>query len=227
VGRVALIGGNEFRRESDKLDLALLGLAGGPGAAVAILPTGATNENPEVVGENGIRHLSRLGAAPEKLLVVDAESANDPALAEALAAHAFIYITSGDQAYLLDTLRGSLTWQAVLAVYQRGGLVAGSGAGAMLLAEQMWRYDGWVPGLGLAPGLAVLPHHATLSKRWATAHMAATLPPGLTLVGIDDSTALLLPEALVLGAGQVTVYARDGVRAYSPGAHVLLRPALE
>lgn len=226
VGPVALIGGNEFRRESDPLDLALLDLAGAPGQ-VAVLPTAATNENPEVVGENGIRHFSRLGAEAEKVLVVDEATANDPVLAALLTAHHFIYFTGGDPAFLLETLRGSLAWRAVQAVHQRGGLVAGSSAGAMLLGGQLWRFDGWTPGLGLAPGLAVLPHHATLSKRWSIAYMQATLPPGVTLIGIDESTALLLPQAKVLGIGQVTVYAPPGPLAYPPGAQVPLRPLLE
>ena len=225
--RVALVGGNEFRRESDAVDLALLALAGGPGAAVAILPTAATNENPEVVGENGIRHFTRLGARPEAVLVVDDESANDPALAATLAGFDLVYFTGGDPAYLLETLRGSLVWQAVLAVHERGGLVAGSSAGAMLLGEQLWRFDGWTPGLGLAPGLAVLPHHATLSKRWATAHMVATLPAGVMLVGIDESTALLLPEGEVVGVGSVTLYGPEGPVSYAAGARVPWRALLE
>ncbi len=218
--RVALVGGNEFRRESDPVDLALLALAGGPGAAAAILPTAATNENPEVVGENGIRHFTRLGARPEAVLVVDDDSANDPTLAATLAGFDLIYLTGGDPAYLLETLRGSQAWQAVLAVHARGGLVAGSSAGAMLLGEQLWRFDGWTPGLGLAPGLAVLPHHATLSKRWATQHMVATLPAGVRLVGIDESTALLLPEGEVVGAGSVTLYGAEGPMTYTAGARV-------
>jgi cyanophycinase len=233
VPRVGLVGGNEFRRESDAVDLALLALAGGSGAAVAILPTAATNENPEVVGENGIRHFTRLGARPEAVLVVDDESANDPALAERLAGFDLVYFTGGDPAYLLETLRGSLAWQAVLAVHERGGLVAGSSAGAMLLGEQLWRFDGWTPGLGLAPGLAVLPHHATLSRRWATAHMVGTLPKGVTLPvgvtlsGIDESTALLLPESEVVGAGSVTLYGAEGPVAYTAGARVPWRKLLE
>lgn len=226
MGRVALIGGNEFRRESDLLDTALLTLAGGPGTPVGILPTGATNENPEVVAANGLRHFTRLGGAPAALLVVDDKTANQASLAAAVAAHAFLYLTGGDPAYLLDTLRGSAAWEGVRAVHGRGGLVAGTGAGAMVLGAQMWRFDGWVPGLNLAPGLAVLPHHATLSKRWAVDHMRAALAPGVTLVGVDDATALLLPEGLVLGAGAVTVYGREGVEVYTVGARVALRPLL-
>ena len=52
------------------------------------------------------------------------------------------------------------------------------------------------------------------------------LPPGVTLVGIDDATALLLPEAQVLGTGHVTVYGPGEPRAYDPGAEVELTPRL-
>ena len=226
MGPVALIGGNEFRRESDGLDQALLALAGGPGTAIGLLPTGATNENPEVVAENGHRHFARLGAAPVRLLIVDDESANDAALAAALEACAAVYIAGGDPAYLYDTLQGSRAWQAVLAVQQRGGLVAGSGAGAMVLGQVFWRVEHWAPGLGLALGVAVLPHHATLSRRWAVDAMRALLPPGITLLGIDDATAAVLPEGRVVGMGQVSVYGPAGPTAHAPGAVMPLRPRL-
>ena len=52
--------------------------------------------------------------------------------------------------------------------------------------------------------------------------MAAALPPGVTLVGIDDATALLLPEARVLGVGEVTIYGPEGARVYTAGAEVPL-----
>jgi hypothetical protein len=59
------------------------------------------------------------------------------------------------------------------------------------------------------------------------AHMLATLPAEVTLVGIDESTALLVPEGRVLGTGQVTVYSRIGPITYDPGAQVPRRPLLE
>ncbi len=219
---VALIGGNEFRRECDPLDRALIELAGGPGVAVAVLPTAATNENPYVAGENGVRHLRRLGARPDKLMIVDEDGANQTDFVGALVDFPFVYFTGGDPIYLYDTLRGSKAWDAVLNIHQRGGLVAGSSAGAMVLGEWLWRFDGWVPGLNLAPGLAVLPHHATLSARWGGERMAASLPAGVTLVGIDDSTALILPSLQVVGAGQVTVYGADGPRVFAAGTQAEL-----
>lgn len=223
---IALVGGNEFRRECDVMDRALIERLGGRGAQIAILPTAATNENPYVAGENGARHFRRLGARADKLMIVDEASANNAGLFGLLEDYAGLYFTSGDPIYLRDCLLGSKTWEAVRAVEARGGLVAGSSAGAMMLGERMWRFDGWTEGLGLAPGLAILPHHATLAARWNALRMAAALPAGVTLIGIDEATALLLPEARVLGIGQVTVYGPAGPRAYEPGAEVELAPRL-
>lgn len=218
---VALVGGNEFRRDCDLMDRALLELMGGAaGASVVILPTAATNENPYVAGENGMRHFRRLGAAPDKLLVEDEASANRHEVAATLEQFRIVYFTGGDPVYLLETLRGSRAWEAILNVHARGGLIAGSSAGAMALCGQMWRFDGWTPGLNLVPWLAVLPHHATMAARWDARRMAASLPAGVTLVGIDEATALLLPEGRVLGVGEVTIYADGGPQAYANGAIV-------
>ena len=223
---IALVGGNEFRRDDDARDRVLVERLGGPSAHIAILPTAATNENPYVAGENGVRHFRRLGLRADKLMIVDDDSAADAGLVGQIEDYAGVYFTSGDPVYLRDTLQGSQAWAAVQAVAARGGLVAGSSAGAMVLGAWLWQFDGWTPGLGLVPGLAVLPHHATLSARWDAPAMAAALPAGVTLVGIDDATALLLPEAQVLGLGQVTVYGPNGARTYTPGAEVELMQRL-
>ena len=221
--RIALVGGNEFRRDCEAMDRALLELVGGPGTPAVILPTAAAHENPYHAGENGIRHFRRLGAAAEKLMIVDKQAVNDPRLTTQLERFRLLYFTGGDPAYLLETLRGSRAWEAVLAQYQRGALLAGSSAGAMALGGQMWRFDGWTPGLGLVPNLAVIPHHATLAARWDVARMAASLVAGVTLVGIDEATGLLLPEGEVLGEGKVTVYGGEAVREYESGDSVQVK----
>jgi cyanophycinase len=214
------------------MDRLLLETLGGPGASIVIVPTAATNENPYVAGENGIRHFRRLGAAPDKLLIDD-DNANLDEMAVALTKFNAVYFTGGDPVYLLETLRGSKVWEAVQTVHARGGLVAGSSAGAMVLGGLMWKFGEWIPGLGLVPNVAVLPHHATMSARWDATRMAALLPSevsgasGITLVGIDEATALLLPEGRVLGAGEVTLYTPAGPQAYEAGAVVELQKRIE
>jgi cyanophycinase len=216
--RVALVGGNEFRRDCDAMDRALLQLVGGARPPVAILPTAAAHENLGKAAENGVRHFRRLGARAEAVMIVDRKTADQPELAAALERSRLIYLTGGDAVHLLDSLRGSRAWEVMLARHAQGVVLAGSSAGAMVLGGQLWGFDGWSPGLGLAPNFAVLPHHATLSARWNAKALAVSLPAGVTLVGIDEATALLLPDGRVLGVGEVTVYGGEGVRMYGEGA---------
>jgi cyanophycinase len=215
--RVALVGGNEFRRDCDAMDRALLELVGGARPPVAILPTAAAHENPGKAAENGVRHFRRLGARAQAVMIVDRKTADQPELAAVLERSRLIYLTGGDAVHLLDSLSRSHAWDVMLARHAQGVVLVGSSAGAMVLGGQMWRFDGWSPGLGLLPNIAVLPHHATLSARWDAPAMAASLPTGVTLVGIDEATALLLPDGRVLGVGEVTVYESEGVRVYGEG----------
>ncbi len=213
---LALIGGNEFRENCREMDRALLARLG-TSARVLVIPTAAANESPRQAANNGVQHLKRLGAKAEPLYVIQREHANSEEVVASIREAKGVYFTGGDPVHLLETLRGTKVWQAVVELSERGGLVAGSSAGAMAFGGQMWAPgEGWREGLGLVPGVAVIPHHATVAARWNAAKMRESLAPGVTLVGIDEATALLLPDHLVLGEGEVTVYTPEP-KIYEPG----------
>jgi len=159
--RVALVGGNEFRRDCDAMDRTLLELAGSARPSVAILPTAAARENPRLAGHNGVRHFKRLGARAQAVMIVDRKTANQPELVAALEHSHLIYLTGGDAVHLLDSLSRSHAWDVMLARHAQGVVLVGSSAGAMVLGSQMRRPQrgGWVKALGIVPGVAVLPHH--------------------------------------------------------------------
>jgi cyanophycinase len=206
AGLIALVGGGEFRRNCRPVDRALLARLG-KRPKVVILPTAAARENPSLAGENGVRYFHHLGVQAEAAMVIDAETARQPALASQVKNADLIYFTGGDPVYLLETMRDSLAWKAAQKVLQRDRILVGSSAGAMILGEQMWApSDGWREGLGLVRHIAVIPHHASLASRWNAARMRASLPEGVILVGIDEATALAGPPWRVLGPGEVAVY---------------------
>jgi cyanophycinase len=224
-GTFALIGGGEFRKACDDMDRALIGLAGGPGAQVGIVPTAAAFENPRLAAKNGVSHFNRLGARAEALLIVDRAGAQATEWAARIDNLPMVYLTGGDPVYLLETLQGTAVGQAMLGLVQRGGVLAGSSAGAMVLGGQMWAPgQGWREGLGALPGLAILPHHATLSARWDAAKMRQVLPDDVILVGIDESTGLAghANEWRVMGAGEASVYRGPGVEAHTAGGRLAL-----
>ena len=224
TGLIALIGGNEFRRDCEPMDRALLArLDAEP--IVVILSTAATHENPRLAADNGVRYFRRLGVQAGAAMIVDPETARQPSLVEQIETADLVYFTGGDPTYLLETMRGSPAWQAALDVLDRGGAMAGSSAGAMICGGQMWAPGhGWREGLGLVPQVAVIPHHATLAARWNAERMRATLLAGVTLVGIDEATALVGSEQewVVLGQGEVAVHNAEPPAVYTSGQSVRL-----
>lgn len=222
AGLIALVGGSEFRPNCQPMDRALVARLG-QRPKVVILPTAAARENPSLAAENGVRYFHHLGVQAEAAMVIDAETARQPALAAQVKNADLIYFTGGDPVYLLETMRDSLAWKAAKKLLQRDRILAGSSAGAMILGEQMWAPgDGWREGLGLVPHIAVIPHHASLASRWNAARMRASLPEGVILVGIDEATALAGPPWQVLGAGEVAVYDGDHPSIFKDGQSVPL-----
>jgi cyanophycinase len=112
--------------------------------------------------------------------------------------------------HLRSVLKDSPVWDALVAAWQRGAVVAGSGSGAMVLCDPMVdpRGGAITLGLGMIEQMAVIPHHDTWSEDKAkrTLHIA---PAGLPIVGIDERTALIRsPDGrwTATGAGAVAIF---------------------
>ncbi len=222
-GLIALVGGNEFRPDCEPMDRALLAKIGARPARVVILPTAAAQENPELAAENGVRYFNRLGGHAQTAMVIDAATGRETKWIRLIQKADLAYFTGGDPVYLLNAMRNSPAWKAVLEVRENGGMLAGSSAGAMIFGEKMWAPGkGWVGGLGLLPRLAFIPHHARLADLWNAGQMRASLPEGFTLVGIDEATALLGVPWQVLGAGKVAVYKTAQPEMFASGQMVEL-----
>lgn len=120
--------------------------AGGAGSRFAVLATAA--ENPQRSGERIAKALQQAGAVaefipvsprlPEQLLLRD-----DAELAARVAAMQGVFFSGGAQELIVDTLRpgGRETrlLQAVRQVLARGGVVAGTSAGAAIMSDWMFR----------------------------------------------------------------------------------------
>jgi cyanophycinase len=217
-----LEGGAEFGGDMREPDMRAIELAGGWDAPICIIPTAAApDHNDQRAGNNGIRWFQHLGAKNVKSLpVVDRNSANNEGLARSFQHAKLIYLLGGFTHYLGQTLKGSRVWQAVLEAYQKGAVIAGSSAGAMVMCEHY--YDpgqGQVhEGLDLVHSSLVLPHHNTFGKSWAP--RLTSLMPVVKLIGIDEQTGILNDSAgqwTVLGKGSVTVYTGDTKTTFKRG----------
>jgi len=118
-----------------------------------------------------------------------------------------------------------------VAAWQAGAAVAGcsAGAGALTTLAPDVRGSGATMGAGLAlvPHVAVIPHFdrmAAWNASFAT-HFRDALPADVTLVGIDEDTALVggPTEWVVMGRQRVSVFGPDGLAvAYDAGSTIEL-----
>jgi len=125
-------------------------------------------------------------------------------------------------------VKGSGLFDALLAAYRSGAVLAASGAGATVLCDPMVdpRGGAYTVGLGVVEGVAVFPYHGS-----AAAHLRERsidlLPANATLAGIDEETALLrTPGAKwsVEGKGSVTLYTGDQSKTEKAGTTGLALP---
>ncbi len=219
MGFIALAGGNEFRESCKLMDRRLLSLVTRQPAHVVILPTAAVQGSPRMAAENGVRHFKALGAEASSAMIITRTDANDPAKVEALADADILYIAGGDPGYLLDVLRGSALLQAIEDLYRRGGVIAGSSAGAMVLVAKMraWNKGDWVPGLALVPTVGVLVHHEGPDSGAGPEDPA---DPATPILGIAEATMCFSSDGKaweVAGSGEVTVYDEHSARRYGHG----------
>ncbi len=159
-GTLALVGGDEWT-EGCTFDTSLLAASGG--TEVVVLPTAAAYQHPERVVLQAAEWFEPLGARVEGLMVVDRASSEDAGMAAALAGARFIYLSGGSPLHLRAVLKRSAVFDALLAAFAGGAVVAGAGAGAMVLTDPMAdpRGGALTLGLGLVGNLTVVPHFAT------------------------------------------------------------------
>ncbi len=206
-GTLALVGGAEWRAGCD-FDHDLLRVSGG--TDVLVLATAAAYEHPGRSVEAAERWFAELGATVHSLPILTRRDALDEAHVPSIVDARFIYLSDGSPMHLRSVLKDSPVWDALVAAWQVGAVLAGSGSGAMVLCDPMVdsRGGALTLGLGLLEQMAVIPHHDTWSedKEKRTLKIA---PKGMPIVGIDERTALLRdPDGTwrAAGVGAVTVY---------------------
>lgn len=221
MSTIVLAGGNEFRKDCIPMDRELLKAIANPTPRVVVVPTAAARENPSLAAAHGVRYFESLGAVATTANVIDRASANDPLRVDAMREADAIYFVGGNPWYLLETLRDSLLVATIRTLFEGGRVIAGSSAGAMALAERMVTNDwsGWIPSVGLATGVGVLPHHDR-AETTRVRRLRDAADRGMTILGIDEATACIGAGNgtwRVAGAGGVTVYTSDRVDRYVHG----------
>jgi hypothetical protein len=161
-------------------------------------------------------------------------STDDPEVAAPLLRSDVIFMGPGSPSYAVRHLQGSRTWQYLLARHRLGAALVFASAAVVAISQyalpvyEIYKVGEdlhWKPGLDLLGQyglpLVFIPHwnnndggseldtSRCFMGKQRFAYLMSLLPPGLTVMGIDEKTALILEpakgEARVIGAGGVTI----------------------
>jgi cyanophycinase len=222
AGPVALLGSGEFLPGMEALDRRLLD---GRASRVVHLPTAAGQESGRRLRhwrDLAHRHFTeRLGVVVETLDVLDPQSANDRDHADRIQSAGLIYFSGGNPGYLAAALRGTWVLESIRQAWFAGAALAGCSAGAAALtslAPDVRSGDGESAGLGVVPGLAIIPHYDAILRRRSLARLFAAAPDGVATIGVDEHTAIVsddLEHWEVYGIGRAVLVANGSV--YGPG----------
>jgi cyanophycinase len=214
-------------------------LAGGPRASVVVIVTPIDLEilTPEFLSQYGQWWRRELGVGSATFMDTRSRDvAGTEAFIAPLRAATGVWITGGHNNTLVDVYVGTLTEREIRAVAERGGVVGGSSAGAMIQGSFLITRSASATGVtssrnldqtrlagfGLLKDITVFPH---LAQRRADKMMADIVAhyPNLLGIGIDENTAIVVHDDQfeVIGEGHVGVFeARKG----APKTHLTLSP---
>ena len=214
TGPVCLQGGGEFSPGCRAMDADLVRRAGGRVVVSAL--AGTVGRDYRTATDNGVRHFRAVGAG-DVLAAPDVREDPDGAL-EALASARLLVLPGGSPSRLLETLQQTGAGAAVAERLAAGALVMGSSAGAMVLGDWTVLPDRRgaagmqiVRGLGLVPGVLVVPHWSGGSSRgdWLRA-IEADVPDGVVVLGIPEESGVLVDDDGLTAIGRsVTTLVRQ------------------
>lgn len=212
-GPLALVGGGEWTAGCG-FDRDLLAAAGTD--EVLVIPAGSAFENPGRSVAQAEAWFAGLGARARGLGVLTRADGLVAEHVAAVRAARFVYLIGTSPMHLRSVLKDSPLYEALVEAWHDGAVLAGSGAGADVLCDPMvdTRGGAFTVGLGLLPGLAVIPR----VNQWSPEKVRRTVelaPPGVPVVGIPEATAVIRsPEGVwrAGGVGEVTVHL-DGALA--------------
>lgn len=195
-GTLALCGGGSFTA-NDELDRTLL--AEVDADRVVVLPTADAFEQPEVLVTSSMSWAERLGIDVEALMVFQRHDADDEGAAGVVAGAKAVYLVGDSSMHLRSALKDTAVYRAIEGVLTAGGLVVGVGSSAAALCDPMLDLRGgaFTLGLGLAPGVAVIPEVETWSEErlYRTRSLANTplieLPTGSAAIRRDSGWELV------------------------------------
>ena len=192
-------------------------LAGGKNAPLVVIPTanGADHYSADWLG---LKMFKDFGATNVTLLhTKDRKVADSDAFVKPITEAKIVWFVGGRQWRLVDSYLHTRTQREVERVLDRGGVVAGSSAGASIISSYMVRgavennfvmmAPGYEEGFGLMKGVAIDQHMLTRNRQDDLEEVVEKHPE-LLGIGLDESTAIVVQgqQFEVIGASKIAIH---------------------
>ena len=187
----------------DKASIVVITAAGGDSAAYD------TASVRKVKTQTGIKNVTLLHTN-------DLKEANSEKFVASLRKATGVYFVGGRQWRIADSYLNTLTHKAFFEVLERGGVIAGSSAGATIQGSFLWRGDtkgaqilvgDHTQGLGFLRNSVIDQHLLTRNRMFDLVNFIK-ISPQLIGIGLDESTAILVQKDIltVMGKSYIAIY---------------------
>lgn len=215
-GYLIIIGGAEDKSgESTILNQAPQMLS--EGEILTVLTT--ATEKPLEVGNDYLTVFKRLGVKNIQILNIDTrEDANNEEINEKIKNSKILFMTGGDQLRITSILGGTTAYNNIKEVYESGGTIMGTSAGASVMSSTMVVKGNdneparkcslkMAPGLGLFQDV-IIDQHFDQRGRFGRLLCGVAENPDVLGIGIDENTAVkVFPDMHfeIIGSNAVTI----------------------
>lgn len=226
-GHLVIIGGGQ---RPDYMMEKIVELAGGVSAKFIIVPNASSD--PVETGIYYIEEFKKYGVSDVNYILCDSSNADADTILQQLEGATGIYLVGGDQSRLTNTFNGTKFLQKLHEIYENGGMIAGTSAGAAVQSKIMITGNELihpnaerafatiqngnietVEGFGFITK-AVIDQHHIARKRHNRVLSVILEKGGLLGIGIDESTAIVVnPDDTFEVLGEYTVLVYDATKA--------------
>ena len=221
-GHLVIIGGGD--KPSYTMQK-IVDYAGGPASKIIIIPNASSD--PIGSAEYNVEEFKNLGCTNVDYILFNRADADKDSLVNKLEGATGIFFSGGDQAFLTRDMLGTKLLEKVYEIYNNGGAISGTSAGAAVMSEVMITGNELInkdstdifisiqknnvevkEGFGFVKS-AFIDQHFIKRKRLNRTISVVLENPDLLGIGIDESTSIIVnPDETfeVLGENQVVVF---------------------
>jgi cyanophycinase len=221
-GHLVIIGGGD---KPNYILQKIIDFAGGKDAKIIVIPNASSE--PEESAIYNVDEFKTLGCSNVDYILFTREDADKDSIVEKLSGATGIFFGGGDQAFLTRDLLGTKLLDAIKNIYENGGVISGTSAGAAVMSEimitgnELKNNDSTdifitiergnvenIEGFGFLNS-AIIDQHFIKRKRLNRLISMVLEYPDLIGIGIDEETSIIVNPGNtfdVLGENQVMIF---------------------